>query len=214
VVLDDVLTEPKQLLDLAERHREAFAPSPRNAFPGLELPMPERASWALAAALAAHFSGPLCLGELLDAQARLSMVTLPGAGLMPIQRLCHRDRLAQDPSERAIAGLLYLFDRKALGGTSFWTPLMPDSEIEALMSRMAQADNEAADLLLGSPSRYLTASNRYFSLRLCVPPRWNRFIAYDGGQFHSSHIEQDELLTDQPRYGRLTLNLFMRFRSG
>jgi len=39
-------------------------------------------------------------------------------------------------------------------------------------------------------------------------------IFYDGGQFHSGHIDHPELLTDDARRGRLTFNGFFACRQG
>jgi len=45
-----------------------------------------------------------------------------------------------------------------------------------------------------------------------VPARWNRMIFYAGTIFHSGEIAHPQLLTDDPRTGRLTLNGFFTCR--
>ena len=58
----------------------------------------------------------------------------------------------------------------------------------------------------------MTASNAYFERIATVPAAWNRLIFYDGGLFHSAHIEQPALLASDPTRGRLTLNGFFTCR--
>ncbi|WP_374661191.1 DUF6445 family protein [Inhella sp.] len=213
VLLDEALDAADELVALACHHRDAFAPSGANRFPGPELPLPESATRSLVEHLSPLFVEYFGARELVDAHARLSIATLQPQQLAPIQRLCHRDRLAQAPGEAVLAGVLYLFRDERLGGTSFFEPVQDAAATESLMQRMANATLEEADALLGRPSGYLTESNRWFRLAQTVPARWNRFIFYDGCIFHGSHIDQPELLHEDPMQGRLTLNLFLRYRT-
>jgi hypothetical protein len=213
VLLDDAFDGADELVELASRHRDAFAPTGVNRFPGPELPLPASATRSLVENLSPLFVEHFGARVLVDAHARLSIATLQPRQLAPIQRLCHRDRLAQVPGEAVLAGVLYLFQDERLGGTSFFEPLQDAAATEALMQRVAMATRIDADALLGGPPAYLTESNRWFRLVQTVPARWNRFIFYDGCVFHGSHIDQPELLRDDPRQGRLTLNLFLRYRT-
>jgi Family of unknown function (DUF6445) len=156
--------------------------------------------------LQAQFS--LGLRRVVPVSGRLSMVTLQPEALSPLQRLCHRDRLFVDEREGAVAGVLYLFDAPALGGTNFFRPRLPPQDIERLMQSAAAGAGEAASL----PPGYLTRSNPWFEFVRAVPARWNRLIFYDGSQFHGSHIEHPGLLSADPRRGRLTINLFFTAR--
>jgi hypothetical protein len=54
----------------------------------------------------------------------------------------------------------------------------------------------------------MTGSNEIAELLYTVPPRFNRFVFYSGDMPHSAAIAAPELLSDDPRQGRLTLNLF------
>lgn len=213
VVLDGALDDPEGLVELAVQHRGAFAPTRVNAFPGPELPLPDSAVHGLAQRFAPLFAAALGLGECLDGHGRLSLVTLPPEQLSPLQRVCHRDRLALKPGERVVAGVIYLFHDEALGGTSFFRSRQTPGQTEALMQRLAGADDAEADALLGPQRGYLTEGNAHFERTQTVAARWNRAVFYDGTQFHGSHIAQPELLQDDPRQGRLTLNLFLRFRT-
>jgi hypothetical protein len=58
----------------------------------------------------------------------------------------------------------------------------------------------------------MTASNAFFEKVATVPARWNRMIFYTGTIFHSGEIVHPQLLSDDPRTGRLTLNGFFTCR--
>lgn len=208
VVIDDVLAEPQALVDAALRHRDAFAPAAANAFPGLELPLPDAVVDRFAECFAQHARSRLSARRVLQATGRLSMVTFREAQLSPLQRVCHRDRLAASADECVAAGVLYLFHDPALGGTSFFRPRGSAEATEALMQRWAHADSAAFERETGWPPGYMTRSNQHFECVAEVPARWNRLIFYDGSHFHGSHITQPALLDDDPARGRLTINLF------
>lgn len=212
MVLDDVLLDPQALVEQAARHRDAFQPAAENAYPGLELPLPESVVQAFVDAFNLHARNALGVRRVLTAAGRLALVTRQPRELAPIQRLCHRDRLFVEPGQRAVAGVLYLFHDEALGGTNFFRVRKSQTETEALMARAAHMTQAEADAAFGVPAGYLTQSNDWFELAAVAPPRWNRLIFFDGGKFHSSHITRPELLSDDPARGRLTLNLFMTAR--
>jgi hypothetical protein len=208
VVLDEALLDPQALVELSVRHREAFVPAGGNAFPGLELPLPPGVVERFSECFAEHARNTLDARRVLSATGRLSMVTLQAQQLAPIQRVCHRDRLAVGDDQRVGAGVLYLFHDETLGGTNFFSPREPLDGINARMQRWSAIDNAEFTQETGWPAGYMTRSNQHFELNTVVPPRFNRLIFYDGACFHGSHIEQPDRLSDDPARGRLTLNLF------
>jgi Family of unknown function (DUF6445) len=208
-IYDHLLTDPAGLVELAQQHRLAFLQAQTNAFPGLELPLPPAAlapwrDWFSSTAKQ-HFG----VRRVVDIQGRLSMVTAQPDQLVPVQRICHRDRLETEPGELAIAGVLYLFEQEALGGTNFFTAREPE-RINERIARWAQMNAAAFEADTGWPPRYMLASNQHFEHLLTVAPRFNRLLLYRGDVFHGSAIGAPHLLCDQPTQGRLTLNLFMR----
>lgn len=213
VVVDDVLTDPQALRGLAVTHRDGFDAAPRNAFPGLEMPMPAGFSASLDEFFMQHVRRLLGARRTLEMHSRLSMVTLPGAQLQPLQRVCHRDRFAVPPGQMAAACVLYLFNQPALGGTSFFRPRQSLAATNELMRALATMSGEEADAALGAAPGYLLASNDWFELVHTVPAAWNRAIFYDGSIFHSSHVSAPERLSADPAQGRLTLNGFFVCRS-
>lgn len=208
VVLDDVLTEPGALVALAARHRGGFVMASGNAFPGLELPLPDGVAQGFGEVFSRHARRALGARRVLRASGRLSLVTLPPERLSAMQRVCHRDRLAERDDECVGAAVLYLFHDAALGGTAFFRSRHDAAHTEALMRRWSGLDAAAFGRETGWPPAYMTASNQHFERVASVEPRFNRMICYDGGRFHCSDIAHPERLSDEPGRGRLTVNLF------
>lgn len=208
VVIDELLAEPEALVDLAVRHREAFAPAAHNAFPGLELPLPDAVVDRFAECFSQHARSAIGARRVLSASGRLSMVTHRPSQLSPVQRLCHRDRLATQPDQCVGAAVLYLFHDPALGGTNFFRPRHGADDTEALIQRLGRLDNAAFSADTGWAPAYMTQSNQHFERVAVIEPRFNCLVCYDGSLFHGSHIEQPSRLSDDPARGRLTLNLF------
>jgi Family of unknown function (DUF6445) len=207
-VLDDVLSDPQALVDLALKHRAAFTMAEGNAFPGLELPLPQAMLDRFAELFSQHARAAIGARRVLSASGRLSMVTLQPASLSALQRVCHRDRLAAQADQCVGAAVLYLFRDERLGGTSFFRSRHDAQQTEALMRRWSMLDAATFEAETGAAPGYLLGSNPHFEHVARIDARFNRLICYDGSLFHGSHIAQPELLSDDPARGRLTLNLF------
>jgi len=215
VVIDDFLLAPELLVEGAVKFRDSFTLAPHNAFPGLEMRMPEGFSARLNEFFIQHIRKLLGARRTISNYSRLSMVTHKPHELSAYQRLCHRDKFTIDPTQCFAACVLYLFRDPSLGGTSFYAPKIPDDTLSAMYamdSDWRSIDSEECTRRLAAEPAYLTASNRYFELIRTVPAAWNRVIFYDGSIFHSAHIEQPQLLSDDPQQGRLTLNGFFTCR--
>jgi hypothetical protein len=208
VVADEFLLEPLALVDAAKRHVHAFAPTPQNAFPGPELPLPESAMAGWSAALSGLAASSLGQGPVRRAFGRLSLVTLQAWQLAPVQRVCHRDRLDTSAGEASLASVVYLFDNPRLGGTAFFVPRGDAASTEAFMRATVEQGHEWLDQQLPGPRGYMLTSNAHFECVGVVPAAFNRAIFYRGSGFHTSHIEHPELLSVDPAQGRLTMNGF------
>jgi Family of unknown function (DUF6445) len=212
-VVDEVLLEPELLRQRAITGRRHFKTAPHNAYPGLEWRLGPEMDGPLAEFFMLHIRPKLGARRTLSMYSRLSLATLQPPQLRPLQRLCHRDRFGVEPGQRVAACTLYLFEDPALGGTSFYLPKRPIEAINADIRRWATMDDAAFTAEMGAPPGYLAASNAHFELAAVVPAAFNRAVFYDGSHFHSSHITQPELLSDDPAAGRLTLNGFFVCRS-
>ncbi|MGZ5831447.1 MAG: DUF6445 family protein [Telluria sp.] len=212
LVIDDFLEDPEMLRDFACRHPEQFQSGRHHAYPGPELLMPQEFSTQLDAFFSQHIRRRLGARRTTNMFSRLAMVTLRPEELTPLQRLCHHDNYADGGGEIFPAMVLYLFDAPELGGTSFYAPKMTEAKIVERQEQWRDMDSASFSAAIGSPPGYMCASNPFFDLIATVPARWNRAIFYDGGLYHSAHITRPELLSSDPRKGRLTLNGFWRCR--
>jgi len=207
-VVDDALVDPQAWVDRAARHRGDFVMEGHNAYPGVELAMPDAISERLAEFFAAHIRERLGARRIQRAHSRLSLVTLPPAQLQPRQWICHRDRMGLGPEHAVGASVLYLFKDAALGGTNFFLPKRPALDIDLLVHESGALDSDAFARRYGIERGYLTESNDWFEKVASIEPKWNRMIFYDGTIFHCSDIPAPERLSADPTCGRLTLNGF------
>ncbi len=212
LVIDDALLEPQRLVDFAAAQGSEFRRVDFNAYPGILLPTPGTISEALNAFFVEHVRRLFDARRVQRMHSRLALVTLPPAELQPWQCICHADLFETDPQLSIQASVLYLFENAALGGTSFYMPRQSPRE-------MARLFHDANTLPPAEFSRrhdiaraYLCDSNRYFHRVGSVEAKWNRLIFYDGAMLHSGDILAPDLLSADPRRGRLTLNGFFTSR--
>lgn len=211
-VIDDILLEPGKWVALAAAEAARFTEGEHNAYPGLELRLPEAVSAPLDAWFGQHLRGRFGARRTLERYSRLSLVTRPPQALAPRQWLCHVDRLNAQPGQCIVACTLYLFHDAGLGGTGFYRPLHPLARIARLVQDSASLAPDAFTRQYGVQAGYMTQSNAWFEKLLAVPPRFNRAVFYSGAIFHASDILAPERLSADPRQGRLTLNGFFTCR--
>jgi hypothetical protein len=211
-VIDDALLEPDRWIELAAAESARFSAGDHNAYPGLELRMPEAVTAQLDAWFGQHLRGLFGVRRTLDRYSRLSLVTQPPPALAPRQWLCHVDRLNAEPGQAIVACTLYLFHDEGLGGTGFYRPLHSPARIAQLVQDSASLQAEEFAARYGVQAGYMTQSNAWFEKLLAVPPRFNRAVFYSGAIFHASDILAPERLSADPRRGRLTLNGFFTCR--
>ncbi len=211
-VIDDALLDPDALVDYAEAHLGDFVETAHNAYPGPELRMPDAFSAQLDAFFAAHLRRVFGVRRTERMYSRLAITATAPERLKPSQSICHVDRLSVDPQHRIVASVLYLFRDENLGGTSFYAPKHPPQTLMPLIHDSGQLDADAFKTRYGIDIGYMTASNAWFEKLTTVPARYNRIIFYEGTLFHSGEIAHPELLSRDPRRGRLSLNGFFTCR--
>lgn len=208
-VIDDALRDPERWVALAIEHRDAFESAPFNAYPGLELRMPDALSAGLDAYFAEHIRNRLGARRTVRMYSRLAMATRAVDELEPRQWICHRDRLEVEPDRVIAASVAYLFRDTALGGTAFFMPRRSVSETAVLIHESGQLAPVEFTRKYGIAPSYPVASNSWFEKVGVVEAKWNRLVFYDGGElFHSSDIEAPGKLSADPASGRLTWNGF------
>lgn len=212
LVIDDALLEPARLVSFAQTHRTSFDDSAYNAYPGIELTLPDAVSARLDEFFARHIRGRLGARRTLRMYSRLALVTRRPEQLQPRQWICHRDRMEIEPGRTVAACVLYLFHDASLGGTSFFRPLRPALQIDQLVHASGVMPGDEFSTRFGIAPGYPLGSNAWFEKRLTVPAAFNRLIFYDGMLFHAGDISAPDRLSDDPAVGRLTLNGFFTCR--
>lgn len=212
-VVDDALLEPRRVVDLACAHRDAFAVMGHNAYPGLELRLPDPVSAALNDFFLQHVRSRLGIRRVERMYSRLAMVTFAPGRLGPPQWFAHRDRFGLVPPQCVAASVLYLFDDPALGGTAFFRPRRPLPEVERMVHDSGVLAPDAFTAAYGIAPGY-PRDDAWFEQVAVVPPRFNRIVFYDGGLFHAGVVADPARLSDDPGKGRLTLNGFFTCRRG
>ncbi|MFZ5637846.1 MAG: DUF6445 family protein [Pseudomonadota bacterium] len=211
-VVDDALLDPDAVVEYAVAHADAFVEAGHNAYPGPELRMPDVFSAQLDAFFVRHLRSAFGVRRTERMYSRLAITATPPHALSPSQSLCHVDRLSVDPKHRIVASVLYLFRDSRLGGTSFYAPLHPPEVILPMIADSERMTSDAFRERYGVDTGYITASNAWFEKIVTVPARFNRLIFYQGTLFHSGEIAYPELLSRDPRTGRLSLNGFFTCR--
>lgn len=211
-VVDDALLAPERWVEDAAAHAGGFAEAPRNAYPGLELRMPDAVSARIGEYFDRHLRGHYGIRRTLRQHAKLALVTRQPAQLQPYQTIPHVDALACDAGECAMAAVLYLFRDPALGGTNFYRPRVPPARLASLVADAGALDGPAFAARHGVPRAYPGDGGDWFERVLQVPARWNRLLVYPGTMLHSGAIGAPDHLHADPRRGRLTLNAFLTCR--
>ena len=207
LIVDDALANPQGLIDWAAG--QSFDPPPGYSYPGLVCAVPEAITESVADYFALHARSLIGARRTQNTELRLSLLTAHPSELAPVQWQCHRDRLAVEPDKMIYAAsVLYLFGNPALGGTSFYQPLLSAAQTERMLADSKVLATDKFGARYGLEAGYMVDSNRYFERVASVPAAWNRMIFYDGGLFHSADIRDPSVLSQDARAGRLTLNGF------
>ena len=213
VVVDDFSGRLRTIVDLAA----AMAPFPRiagNYYPGLRRIIDARDEPAFAYVGEALRTAAPFIGGAFDVdsfelvEASFSMITAPPAMLSPAQRAPHFD--STDPDY--IAVLHYLSDTPRTG-TAFYRQRATGIEVvnEANVSSfVATAKRDAA----ARPAAYINGTDAHFEQIGAVEGVPDRLVIYRGNLLHSGIIPPDMAMSDNPRTGRLTANLFVKGRRG
>lgn len=212
VIVDDFLSDPQALIDFAVENAHDFF-TPERGYPGLMLNLDpsvlqdfHRFVLRRMGSLYSFLRNRATLGT------GLSMTTFRPQQLSTFQRLCHIDPRGEMDRQQ-YAALVYLYTNEDLGGTAFYRWKQPDVMKRALELEYEDPDAVAKFLaehsaVFREPPRYITESNELVELLEVVPARFNRFVFYSGEIPHSGHITTPELLNEDFRRGRLTLNCF------
>lgn len=212
VIVDDLLLEPHKMVELASRSRAEFTDADHNYFPGPELNLSPQMTQAFDQFVVQHVRKPLGARRSNMLATRLALATLQPPQLQNLQRVCHFDTVPQPNREGTGAMVLYLFNDARLGGTGFFRQKCSEAEFTHMVLQSGVMDRQAFTELTGAGEGYAVASDRYFEKVYTAEPAFNRAIFYHGTVLHSADIHSPELLRDDVRTGRLTVNAFFNLR--
>lgn len=209
VIVDDLLLEPRVLLDLAG-DGTAFAPDPGNFYPGVRMALPDAYGAALARLADEQLRGPFGIADgrvCVPLMPALSMATRRPESLAPIQCIPHFDT-AED---QQLAAVHYLCGPEH-GGTSFYrhraTGFEAVSVERAVRYQKTLARQATTD---GLPARtYINGDTALFTRIGAVEAQFNRAIFYHSNSLHAGSIDASQGLSADPRKGRLTATCLIR----
>jgi len=211
VLLDNFWGDLPGLLDVAA----ALAPYPaaEGFYPGLRRAItPEDGLAYLYVQTALRRATPYIAGAfeidgftLLDAS--FSMVTTGPANLSPPQRAPHFD--ATDPNYLA---LLHYLSGCEGSGTAFYRQRA--TGIEAVTEASLSPFIDTAKRDSAGLSGYIHVSNQAFEMIHTAKAKPDRLAIYQGRLLHSGIIAPGAALSENPREGRLTANIFIRMWRG
>lgn len=138
--------------------------------------------------------------------AAFSIVSLAPQDLSPRQRIPHHDH-----SDAGRVAIMHYLDGPESGGTAFYRHKRTGFEAITPEREAAYAEALAEDdRQFGEPARtYPSGDSERFEQIGAVEARIDRLALYRGRQLHSGIIPAPQALSDDPRKGRLTVNMFL-----
>jgi hypothetical protein len=210
VVIDEFSGSLEHILEIAED----LAPYPRhtNYYPGV------RRIFTAADTAANAYVEETCeraaqlIADAFDidvfdlVEASFSMVTLKPTELSPPQRAPHFDTTDQKD-----LALLHYLRAPPNSGTAFFRQRATGIErVTELNVSVFDPVAEVQNAQLPADSGYFHGSDEFFEQIGAVEAVPDRMIIFQGSLLHSGIIPPDVPLTDDPRQGRLTANIFVR----
>jgi hypothetical protein len=205
LIIDDVLTDPDALIEMAKTAH--FEQPSHTRYPGLNAPLPESYGNGILNAvnplLARGFGMPADLPKAMF--GFFALATLRPDELEPIQKVPHHD----SPNPFRIAMVHYLC-RDHAGGTAFFRHKATGFEGITAQQRPDYVRHAAAELEAAGDSLTHHVNNEtpnYEQIDF-AELKFNRLIIYRSHVLHSGLLEGTTLSKD-PSVGRLTANSFI-----
>lgn len=139
-------------------------------------------------------------------EASFSIVSLQPAELRPVQRAPHFDS-----TDQKYFALLHFLRVPEGTGTAFYRQRqtgierVTDKNVDAFVARA-----RAAEFTLRANAGYIVDSNESYEQIGAIEAVPDRLLIYQGSLLHSGIIPKGMTLSNDPRQGRLTANLFVR----
>jgi Family of unknown function (DUF6445) len=203
LIVDDALSNPDVLLAFAEA--ATFGPPPpKSRYPGLVALLPESYVKLLRWEMQQPFRSLYGVNHVAPAPVYgfFGIATVPTAEFAASQTAPHTDTVRLD----SFASVHYL-SQTSFGGTAFYRHKATGFEVISPIrsDKYARVRREELAKMEGQPP--LAVEGLYEEIAY-IEPVFNRLVLYRAGQLHRSRLNSDAALTDNPRTGRLTANLF------
>ncbi len=205
LVIDNALLNADAIRDYACQYGQFNTPE-ATQYPGLNAPLPAGFMTPMAKALrpllAPAFGVPV--QQSVTCHGYFGLVTLPPDALSKVQVMPHVDLIGH----QRLAVLVYLCDASQ-GGTAFYRH--KSSGLERLTGDNFTAYTAAmnAEMAEGAiPQTYVQDDHPRFERIGFTESRYNRLVVYNSNLLHSGMVKPD-ILSPDPRLGRLTMNIFI-----
>lgn len=209
LVVEGAMNRAEALVDYAANEVH-FDPvwGPSGGYPGIRAAAPLNYVETLVRALDANIRKAFSLEsvKLARAECSFSLVTLAPDRLAPLQRIPHVD--TTDPLQFAL--LHYLCGARH-GGTAFYRHRATGFETLTPERQPAYQAVRARELD-GAPPAYIDGDGPHYERTAAFESAFDRVLVYRSRTFHSGRIAADQELSDDPRQGRLTANIFINYR--
>jgi hypothetical protein len=203
IVIDDVLLNPDSLIEYAAQARFALPPA-TSRYPGLVAQLPDSYRVSLAEVLRG------LMARTFDTHPQFrptnygffGLATVQPQAMTPAQAAPHIDshRLNSFATVHYLSPTLYggtAFFRHKATGHEVITPIRSDGYRRLRRQELEERKDQQLD-----------AVRDLYDEIAHVDAAFNRLIFYRAGLFHSARLENASGLTDDPRTGRLTANMF------
>jgi len=205
IVVDNLVSNPDELVDLASAKVFAEAPS---YYPGLRAKAPLSYQRFVIDELRSAIDDAFGLRgrQLRFSECNFSLVTTPGEKLSYLQRVPHVDSLMNDE----LAMIHYLF-RNDLGGTAFYRHRSTGFEFVDVARQISymnhlEAEKAGPD---SAQAAYINGDTALYERISSQEGVFNRLLMYRRTTLHSGSIPAGFVPDANPRTGRLSINGFI-----
>ncbi|MFY8074585.1 MAG: DUF6445 family protein [Sphingorhabdus lacus] len=209
VQVDNVLQDPSALVRYAANEAE-FSGVDSNLYPGIRAPMPLDYVEGVVRALDPVIRNTYRIdgAKLAKAECFFSIVTTAPSDLQPLQKVPHIDT-----TDSLHFAVVHYLCAAQLGGTAFYR--QDKTGYESVGPERAARWIDVRDAMLAQMpemSGYMAPSTPGYTQTAHIEARFDRLILYRSNMLHSGVISRDTPLNPDPRFGRLTANLFIAYR--
>lgn len=211
VIIDDFALSTDEIKHFAYTNAE-YATDEKTFYPGIRCPLPNNYILKLLQSVYQPLYGIYGIElskRLKPLHSFLSLLTLTPAELQLLQRLPHFDT----NNSTCFAVLHYLADGKH-GGTGLYRH-KPTQYERITESRADDYISSAKEFIQihGEPDQaYITDSTSHFEKYYEVEYKPNRLVIYPSNLLHSGTVDCSNDLSNDPKKGRLTANIFVEFQ--